>query len=110
MVIACKEFEGASIVERIEVSEVGKLRWNWNGLSRFCPAIEQLHFVTTGPEGRSKVSQPDRLCPDGGLIEIPNGGLDEKGLHQSDEETSVNACLLVYFFQALQVYGIRLGL
>jgi len=59
-------------------------------------------------EGSCKISQPDRLRPDGCLIEIPNRRLNQENLH----DTSANRPRLIHYIpgstQLVNNHGNRL--
>jgi hypothetical protein len=50
-------------------------------------------------KGGGKIGQTNRLRPDGGLIEIPNGWLNEKDFHDfyQGQEIILNPRPIVYF-------------
>jgi hypothetical protein len=75
------EPEWAPVMKKIEISKIGELRWDSNGSFLIGLAVEDLRFVTVCPYGSGKIGQPDRLGPNGGLIEIPDGRLNKEDLH-----------------------------
>jgi hypothetical protein len=77
MVITCIELERTSIIKGIEIFKMGKFRRDGDGSFLFYLAIDEFHVVTILLKRGSKISETDRLCPDGGLIEILNGRLNE---------------------------------
>jgi hypothetical protein len=75
------KLERTPIVEGIEIPEIRKLRWNGKESSPIGLTVENLDFMTKELKGRSQIGQSDRLCPNGGSIEVLNGRLDEENLH-----------------------------
>ena len=43
--------------------------------------VKYLNFKAVLCKGCGKIGQPDRLGPDGGLVEIPDRWLDEENFH-----------------------------
>jgi hypothetical protein len=81
MVVTGIEFERALIIEGIEVPQIGKSGRDGNGLFPSCLAIEDFHFIPVGFQGSSQIGEANRLRPEGCLIEIMNGWLNQENLH-----------------------------
>jgi hypothetical protein len=80
------EFERTLIIEWVEIFKVRKLGRDRYGFFLFGLAIENLDLMATGLEGRSKISQPNRLRPNGRLVKILYWRLNEQGPHVFTEE------------------------
>jgi len=81
VIIAAIELEGASVVKGVKFMKVRKFIWDRDGSAFPGLAVEDLHLVPLRLERGCKISQTDRLGPDGGLIKILDGWLDEEDLH-----------------------------
>jgi hypothetical protein len=92
VIIATIEFEGTSVVKEIELMKVRKFLGQRNRSSFWGLAIENVHLVPIRSDRGCKIGQPDRLGPNGGLIEILDGWLDEKDLHR--ESDSVRSTIM----------------
>jgi hypothetical protein len=90
MVVTIIELERASIIERIEIFEVGKFRRDGNRSLLTCLTIEDLDFMAVFFKGGGKIGQPDRLCPNGSLIKILDGWLNEQDLHILYKDSKIN--------------------
>jgi hypothetical protein len=87
VIIAAIEFEGASVVKRVELIKVRKLIWDRDGPAFSGLAVQNLHLMPLSSEGSRKIRQTDRLGPNGGLIEILDRWLDEEGFHRESDLT-----------------------
>jgi hypothetical protein len=81
VVIPGIEFEGALVIEGIEILKVREFRRNGNLPFLICLTIQYLNLMTGRLKRGSKISQSDRLGADGRAIKITDGGLDEQDLH-----------------------------
>jgi len=77
MVITGIQFKRALIIEGVEVLKVRKLRGNRDGSPLLGLTVEDFNLNPLRSEGRGQIGQPDGLSPNRGLIEIPDGRLNE---------------------------------
>jgi hypothetical protein len=90
MIITGVEFKRALIIEGIEVPQIGKSGWDGNGLFLSCLAIEDFHFIPVGFQGSSEIGEANRLRPNGCLIEILNGWLNQEDLHSIYKKAKIS--------------------
>jgi hypothetical protein len=85
MVITAVELEGPSVLEGIKIPEIGKFGRKGNGRLFFLPAIQDVDLKTARLKRTRQVGESDRLRPYGGLIEIPDGRLNQENFHNPQD-------------------------